>query len=84
MFAVVAKYSVFPVQEYYTDIQKKNFLRVVSDLWIDFECFEAAELKNELSFSLSRQDYLQNHNFCTEMLSIVTPFKWLSQQWKYF
>ena len=36
---------------------KKNFFWVVSDLWIDFECFEAAELKNELSFSLPRQRF---------------------------
>ena len=46
-----------------TGIQKQIFW-VVSDLWIDFGCFEAAELKNELSFSLSRQDFLQYHIFC--------------------
>jgi len=47
----------------YAGIQKKNFFWDVSDLWIDFECFEAAEFKNEISFSLSRQDFLQYHNF---------------------
>jgi len=34
MFAVVAKYSVFPVQEYYADIQKKTF----------YELFQICEL----------------------------------------
>jgi len=52
--------------DYNTGIQKKLFW-VVSDLLIDYEWFEAAELKHELSYSLSRQEFLQYHNFSLKM-----------------
>jgi len=44
-------------------VYKKELFWAVSDLWNDFECFEGAELRNELSISLSRQDFLQCPSF---------------------
>jgi len=61
----------------YTGIQKINFFWVVSDLWIDFECFEAAELKMN-SVSLYHVKI-----FCNIRISVQQWQKMLSKYCSY-